>query len=374
MGLRTPLYNAHEEAGAKMVPFGDWDMPLHYGSQVEEHHAVRQACGIFDVSHMLVVDLTGAQVEPFLRYLLANDVAKVSGEGGRALYTCMCNPDGGVIDDLIVYAMEPGWFRMVVNSSRRETDTDWIRSVRDEHYPEVEISERQDLALIAVQGPGAEDRVTGLLDEAAAGTLNALRGFQAAVVATPYGELFVGKTGYTGEKGFEIALPNDAAEPFWRAVVAAGARPCGLGARDTLRLEAGLNLYGNDMDETTTPLEAGLAWTVAWDPADRAFIGRGALEQQRADGPPRKLTGLVLEGKGVLRSHQEVRFAGRDDAGEITSGTFSPTLQRGIAMVRVPADLAKPGTECKVIVRNRELPARLVKYPFVRDSEPTFDL
>lgn len=374
MGLRTPLYNVHVEADAKMVPFGDWDMPLHYGSQVEEHHTVRQACGIFDVSHMLVVDLTGDQAEPFLRYLLANDVAKVSGEGGRALYTCMCNAEGGVIDDLIVYAMEPGWFRMVVNSSRRETDTDWIRSVRDEHFPGVEITERQDLALIAVQGPEAEGVVTGLLDAETAGALDGLRGFQAAVVDTPYGSLFVGKTGYTGEKGFEIALPNESAEPFWRAVVAAGGRPCGLGARDTLRLEAGLNLYGNDMDEGTTPLEAGLAWTVAWEPADRDFIGRAALEKQRAEGPARKLTGLVLEGKGVIRSHQEVRFEGREETGEITSGTFSPTLQRGIAMVRVPADLAKPGTECKVVVRNRELPARLVKYPFVRNAEPTFDL
>jgi aminomethyltransferase len=362
------------EADAKMVPFGDWDMPLHYGSQVEEHHAVRQACGIFDVSHMLVVDLTGEQVEPFLRYLLANDVAKVSGEGGRALYTCMCNAEGGVIDDLIVYAMEPGWFRMVVNSSRRETDTDWIRGVRDEQFPDVEVTERQDMALIAVQGPEAEGLVTGLLAAETAATLEGLRGFQAAVVDTPFGELFVGKTGYTGEKGFEIALPNESAEPFWRAVVAAGARPCGLGSRDTLRLEAGLNLYGNDMDEGTTPLEAGLAWTVAWEPSDRDFIGRAALEKKRAEGPAHKLTGLVLEGKGVLRSHQEVRFEGRDDTGEITSGTFSPTLQRGIAMVRVPADLAKPGTECKVVVRNRELPARLVKYPFVRNAEPTFDL
>ena len=374
MGLRTPLYDVHVEAGAKMVPFGDWDMPLHYGSQVEEHNAVRQACGIFDVSHMRVVDLTGEQVEPLLRYLLANDVAKVSGEGGRALYTCMCNAEGGVIDDLIVYAMAPNWFRMVVNSSRRETDTDWIRQVRDAHFPEAEITERPDLALIAVQGPEAEGIVTGLLDAAAASALDALRGFQAATVQTAFGELFAGKTGYTGEKGFEIALPNEAAASFWQAAVAAGARPAGLGARDTLRLEAGLNLYGNDMDESITPLEAGLAWTVAWEPADRDFIGRAALEQQRADGPARKLTGLVLEGKGVIRSHQEVRFAGREDSGEITSGTFSPTLQRGIAMVRVPADLAQPGTECKVVVRNRELPARLVKYPFVRNSEPTFEL
>jgi len=372
MGLRTPLYNAHVEAGAKMVPFGDYDMPLHYGSQVDEHHAVRTACGIFDVSHMLVVDLTGGEARAFLRWLLANDVAKLDGDPGRALYSCMCNSAGGVIDDLIVYAMRDDWYRMVVNSSRRETDTDWIRARRDEAFSSVEITERQDLSLVAVQGPKAEELLPPLLGSAAAETVNGLKGFQAAVVASELGELFVGKTGYTGEGGYEIALPNEAAEGFWNAVVGAGARPCGLGARDTLRLEAGLNLYGNDMDEATTPLEAGLAWTVAWNPEERDFVGRAALEKQRAEGPPRKLIGLVLEGKGVLRSHQEVRFPGREVSGEVTSGTFSPTLQKGIAFARVPAEVAEPGTECAVVVRNKELPAQLVKYPFVKNGEAAY--
>ena len=372
MGLRTPLYNLHVDAGAKMVPFGDYDMPLHYGSQVEEHHAVRQDCGIFDVSHMLVVDLTGGEARAFLRWLLSNDVAKLDDQPGRALYTCMCNTDGGVIDDLIVYAMRDDWYRMVVNSSRRETDTDWIRARCAERFSEVAISERHDLALIAVQGPRAEALVPPLLGDAAAESVNALKGFQAAVVDSELGELFVGKTGYTGEAGFEVAVPEAAAEGFWKAVVGAGARPCGLGSRDTLRLEAGLNLYGNDMDETTTPLEAGLAWTVAWNPEDRDFIGREALEKQRAEGPGRKLIGLVLEGKGVLRSHQEVRFPGTEASGEITSGTFSPTLQQGIAFARVPAELAVAGTECAVVVRNKELPAKLVKYPFVKNGEAAY--
>lgn len=372
MGLRTPLYNAHVAAGAKMVPFGDYDMPLHYGSQVDEHHAVRNACGIFDVSHMLVVDLTGADARAFLRWLLVNDVAKLDGDPGRALYTCMCNADGGVIDDLIVYAMDDNWFRMVVNSGRRQMDTDWIRARRDDGFPDVAVDERPDLSLLAVQGPQTEEVVPPLLGQSAAQAVAALKGFQAAVVDSELGELFIGKTGYTGEAGYEIALSNEAAEGFWNAVVEAGARPCGLGARDTLRLEAGLNLYGNDMDEATTPLEAGLAWTVAWNPEDRDFIGREALERQRAEGPAHKLIGLVLEGKGVLRSHQEVRFPGHDASGEITSGTFSPTLQKGIAFARVPAEMAVPGSECTVVVRNKELPAKLVKYPFVKNGEAAY--
>ncbi|MFA9461444.1 glycine cleavage system aminomethyltransferase GcvT [Thiohalorhabdus methylotrophus] len=374
MGLRTPLYNTHVAAGAKMVPFGDWDMPLHYGSQVEEHHAVRRACGIFDVSHMQIVDFTGDAVEAFLRHLLANDVAKISGEAGRALYTCMCNPEGGVIDDLIVYFMEPGWFRMVVNASRRQADLEWIRARRDAGHPGVEISPREDLALIAVQGPEAESLLPPLLGGRAEGAVNGLRPFQAAVVTGALGGLFVGKTGYTGEKGFEVAMPDEAAEAFWGAVVEAGARPAGLGARDTLRLEAGLNLYGNDMDEATTPLEGGLAWTVAWEPADRDFIGRAALEKQREAEPERKLIGLVLEGKGVLRSHQEVHFEGLEEVGEITSGTFSPTLERGIALARVPAEAAGPGRSARVVVRNRELPAKLVRPPFVKAGKANFDI
>ena len=374
MGLRTALYDVHVAGGAKMVPFGDWDMPLQYGSQVEEHHAVRSSCGLFDVSHMLVVDVTGEQAEAFLRYLLVNDVAKLGDEEGRALYTCLCKPDGGIIDDLIVYRMHADWFRMVVNSSRRETDTDWIRGVRDDHYPGVVVTERPDLALVAVQGPEAEGLVTGLLDDSGADALNALRGFQAAVVPTDFGELFVGKTGYTGEKGFELALANEVVAGFWRAVVEAGAQPCGLGARDTLRLEAGLNLYGNDMDESTTPLESGLAWTVAWEPKERDFIGRAALEKQRGEGPARKLIGLVLEGKGVLRSHQAVHVEGADAEGETTSGTFSPTLQRGIALARVPAEVAEPGRSCSVTIRNRELPARLVRPPFVKNGVAAIEL
>ncbi len=372
MGLKTPLYEVHVNAGAKMVPFGDWDMPLHYGSQVEEHHAVRQDCGIFDISHMLVVDLTGSEVRSFLRWLLANDVAKLDSQPGGALYTCMCNPQGGVIDDLIVYRMRDDWYRMVVNSSRRESDTSWMQARSEERFSGVAIIKRPDLALLAVQGPRAEMLLPPLLGEPAAGTAETLKGFQAAVTNNELGELFISKTGYTGERGFELALPNESAKSLWQAVVEAGARPCGLGARDTLRLEAGLNLFGNDMDEATSPLESGLAWTVAWEPADREFIGREALERQRAEGPQRKLIGLLLEDKGVLRRHQEVRFPDREASGEITSGTFSPTLQRGIAFARVPADTAQPGAEAKVIMRGKEQPVRLVKAPFVKEGEALY--
>lgn len=356
MGNRTPLFEAHVAAGAKIVDFGGWDMPLHFGSQLDEHHRVRQDSGIFDVSHMCVVDLRGAAVHDFLRGLLANDVARL-GEHGRALYTCMLNEQGGVIDDLIVYRMDDAWYRMVVNTATRERDVDWI--TRHAEPAGVEVVVRDDLAMIAVQGPNARVHAVPLLPAGgqAARSLKPFRAIEA-------GEMFVATTGYTGEDGFEIILPAGRAAAFWNALVEQGCARCGLGARDTLRLEAGMNLYGADMDETTTPLESGLGWSVAWEPVDRAFIGRPVLDEQRAAGVRRRLVGLVLEGRGVLRGHQRVVTEIGD--GDITSGGFAPTLGKSIALARVPA---AAGDEVEVEIRGKLHRARVVKPPFVRRGE-----
>jgi aminomethyltransferase len=358
MGHRTPLYHEHLRLRAKMVDFGGWDMPLHFGSQLEEHHQVRRDAGMFDVSHMTIVDLRGPQVRAFLRKLLANDVDKLRTPG-KALYSCMLNADGGVIDDLIVYFLDDAWMRTVVNASTRDKDLAWIEKQAAPF--QVEVRERRDLAMIAVQGPDARAKTLPLLGDARAAA-EALEPF----VATPAGEWFIARTGYTGEDGFEIMLPVAQAVGLWQRLHAAGVAPIGLGARDTLRLEAGMALYGSDMDETITPLEAGLAWTVALEPAGRDFIGRATLERQKATGVSRKLVGLVLEGKGVLRNHQHVVCAA--GAGEITSGSFSPTLNQSIALARVPSAVA-PGEHCQVEMRGQRVDARVVKYPFVRHGK-----
>jgi aminomethyltransferase len=365
MGLKTPLYDIHVAAHAKIVDFGGWDMPLNYGSQIEEHHAVRRDAGVFDVSHMCVIDLTGARTREFLRYLLANDVGRLTVPG-RALYSCMLLPSGGVIDDLIAYFLTESWFRLVVNAGTRRKDLAWIR----EHAAPfgVEVRERSDLAILAVQGPAAREKTVALLTPAHRDTALDIRRFAAAAVDSR----FVARTGYTGEDGFEIMLPGTEAAAAWRALVAQGARPAGLGARDTLRLEAGMNLYGNDMDETRHPLESGLAWTVALEPEERNFIGREALARARASGADR-LVGLVLEERGVLRSHQIVS-AGAEGAarlGEITSGTFSPTLNRAIALARLAP---QSDTRVWVEIRGKQHAARVVKPPFVRNGKPLIEI
>ena len=356
MGKHTPLYNSHLASGARMVDFGGWDMPVNYGSQIDEHHAVRQDAGMFDVSHMTVVDLEGARVREFLRYLLANDVAKLK-EPGKALYSCMLNNQAGVIDDLIVYFMRDDWFRMVVNAATHDKDIAWIG---EQIKPfGVQLTER-DLAMVAVQGPKARAKAASVMPASLHAPALALKPFSAA-----QGEgLFVARTGYTGEDGFEIMLPAAEAADYWKRFLAAGIKPCGLGARDTLRLEAAMNLYGSDMDEAVTPLESGLAWTIAWEPIDRDFIGRKALVAQRDAGAKRKLVGLVLEDKGVLRGHQKVISEAGE--GEITSGTFSPTMERSIALARVPA---ATGDEVQVDIRGRLCKARVVKPPFVRNGQ-----
>ena len=362
MTAKTVLNETHRALGARMVDFGGWDMPLNYGSQIEEHHAVRKDAGMFDVSHMTVVDLHGERVREFLRHLLANSIDKLT-EHGKALYTCMLNERGGVIDDLIVYYLGESFFRVVVNAATREKDLAWIR--RQAEAFGVEVRERTDFAMIAVQGPQAREKLIGLLAEVDRERIRDMGKFHAAAAQALHGvPLFVARTGYTGEDGFEVLVEPDHAVQLWQALLDAGVKPAGLGARDTLRLEAGMNLYGQDMDEDVTPWEAALGWTVVLDEG-RDFIGRSALEAQKAEGVKRRMVGLVLDEKGVLRHGQTVRTEAGE--GEILSGIFSPTLGKAIAFARVPTgELGEP----RVIIRNRELPVRVVKYPFVRDGKP----
>ncbi|MGB5490111.1 MAG: glycine cleavage system aminomethyltransferase GcvT [Woeseiaceae bacterium] len=363
MGSRTPLYQKHLDANARIVDFGGWDMPLHYGSQKEEHHAVRSKAGIFDVSHMTIVDLSGARVREFLQRLVANDVAKLK-DYGKALYTCMLNPDGGVIDDLIIYFMADTGYRLIVNAATREKDIAWIREQAAAF--DVDVVERDELAMIAVQGPDARELAAPLVGSQwrdAALALKPFNGLQA-------GDTFIARTGYTGEDGWEIVLPAAAAPAMWEGLIQAGAAPCGLGARDTLRLEAAMNLYGSDMDESISPLEAGLEWTVAWEPADRDFIGRGPLEALRDSGARRRFVGLLLEDRGVLRNHQRVVVEGVGE-GEITSGGFSPTIEGSIALARLPAG---DYDRAQVDVRGKLLNVRIVKTPFVRNGQIRIDV
>ena len=353
----TPLNALHRAAGARMVDFGGWDMPVNYGSQIEEHHAVRRDAGLFDVAHMQVVDIDGAGSRDFLRHALANNVDKLQVPG-KALYSCMLNPQGGVVDDLIVYFFRGDFFRLVVNAGTAEKDVAWLRGVLAQGKFLAALTPRRDLAIIAVQGPRAREHTwqafPGWRDVS-----EPLAPFHAALV----GEAMVARTGYTGEDGFEITMPTEGAAPAWEALVAAGAHPAGLGARDTLRLEAGMNLYGQDMDETVSPLDAGLSWTVDFA-SPRDFVGKAALQR---DGQRHEFMGLLLlDAGGVLRAHQKVRTAGGD--GEITSGTFSPTLGKSIALARLPRGTAL-GDTVQVVVRDKLLAARVVKPSFVRNGK-----
>lgn len=363
----TPLNSAHRALGAKMVDFGGWDMPVNYGSQIEEHNAVRSDAGMFDVSHMCVVDVKGANTRAFLRGLLANNVDKLQVPG-KALYSCMLNPEGGVIDDLIVYFLSEDWFRIVVNAGTADNDVAWMNGQNAATSSGVSITQRRDgndpIALVAVQGPNARANVWQVLPTTQAATEN-LKPFNAAIVGdTAFGEAMVARTGYTGEDGFEIGVPASQAEALWNALLAAGVKPAGLGARDTLRLEAGMNLYGQDMDETTNPLDAGLAWTIDLV-SERDFIGKAALQ---AKGQQAQFVGLILREKGgILRAHQRV-IAASGNVGEITSGTFSPSMQQAIALARVPMDVAV-GDTVQVAIRDKHLAASVVKLPFVRNGK-----
>jgi len=363
MTKQTVLNKAHRELGARMVDFGGWDMPVNYGSQIDEHHEVRNAVGMFDVSHMTVVDVSGKQAKAFLQRLLANDVAKLTRQG-KALYSCMLNEKAGVIDDLIVYFLDDENYRLVVNASTREKDLAWINQQAEAF--EVSIEERPNLAIIAVQGPKARQKVCPILPERLGMSAAEIKPFSACW----FGEWFVGRTGYTGEDGFEIMLPEEKAEGFWKQLLEVGVKPCGLGARDTLRLEAGMNLYGQDMDETKHPLESGLAWTIAWSPEDRDFIGKTALAAIKKQSAHDKFVGLLLQDKGVLRGHQKVVLAD-GSTGEITSGGYSPTLERSIALARVPANI---GETCQIDIRGKLKNAKVVKPCFVRQGAVQIEL
>ena len=351
---RTPLYQAHSDMGAKLVDFGGWEMPLHYGSQIEEHHQVRRDCGMFDVSHMQVLDIRGKDSRNFLSHLVANNVDKLRAPG-KALYSAMLNADGGVIDDLIIYYMDESWFRIVVNAGTAEKDIAWMEQQATGFS--VEISPKWDLAMIAVQGPNAREKVWEALPGSKELT-ESLIPFSAVEMGT----MFVARTGYTGEDGFEIMIPARAAPFFWATLAEKGVKPIGLGARDTLRLEAGMNLYGQDMDETVSPLEAGLAWTVDLK-SERDFIGKTALLSKPVKS---QLAGLLLLDRGVLRSHHKVSTSHGE--GEITSGSFSPTLEQSIALARIPKEVAT-GEEVRVLVRDKLLRAKVVKYPFARNGK-----
>ncbi|MGZ0722561.1 glycine cleavage system aminomethyltransferase GcvT [Kluyvera cryocrescens] len=361
MAQQTPLYDQHVLCGARMVDFHGWMMPLHYGSQIDEHHAVRTDAGMFDVSHMTIVDLHGSRTREFLRYLLANDVARLT-KPGKALYSGMLNASGGVIDDLIVYYLTEDYFRLVVNSATREKDLSWITQHAEPYA--IDITVRDDLSLIAVQGPNAQVKATSLFSDEQRHAVEGMKPF----FGVQAGDFFIATTGYTGEAGYEIALPKEQAADFWQKLVQAGVKPCGLGARDTLRLEAGMNLYGQEMDESISPLAANMGWTIAWEPAERNFIGREVLELEREKGTE-QLVGLVMTEKGVLRGELPVRFTdanGNAREGVITSGTFSPTLGHSIALARVPAGI---GETAIVQIRNREMPVKVTKPIFVRNGK-----
>ena len=348
MADNTPLFDAHVAAGGKMVDFAGWMMPVNYGSQIEEHTAVRTDAGMFDVSHMTIVDIDGPDAEDFLRKVIANDVTALAEY--QALYGTALNAHGGILDDLIVYRLPKG-FRVVVNASTREKMLDWfdaqsMTNMRIEHKPQV---------MLAVQGPEAINKLLAAIDLPEL----SIKPFFAAA----HDDWLIGRTGYTGEDGVEVMLPVEQGLALWQSLLAVGVKPAGLGARDTLRLEAGLNLYGQDMSEATSPYVSNIGWTVAWEPADRGFIGRHALQDVRL-APTHKLTGIILEDKGVLRHDQSV--ATDAGPGVVTSGTYSPTMQCSIGLVRVPA---QAGDDCSVDIRGSQKKARLVKPPFVRKGK-----
>ncbi|MEW9897811.1 glycine cleavage system aminomethyltransferase GcvT [Chitinivorax sp. PXF-14] len=356
---RTPLFQSHVDCGAKMVDFAGWEMPIHYGSQLKEHDIVRTDAGMFDVSHMTVVDVTGAGAQAYLQRLIANDVAKL-GYLGKALYSGMLNEQGGVIDDLIVYLTDWG-YRVVVNAATRDKDLAWME--KQTAGFDVKLTERAELAMVAVQGPNAIAKSCQAFADKAE-LIRSLKVFQ----GLPSGSWFIARTGYTGEDGLEIMVPATEVATFWQALLAAGVAPAGLGARDTLRLEAGMNLYGHEMDESISPLEAGMGWTLVWEPASRDFTGRKALEAQKAAGVKMKQVGLVLEGRGVMRDGMKVVAGGGE--GITTSGTYSPSLKTSIAIARVPA---ATGATAQVEIRGTLTEVRVVKMPFVRNGKKVFE-
>lgn len=361
MAKHTPLYDQHIACGAHTVDFHGWIMPLHYGSQLNEHHAVRQAVGLFDISHMTIVDVQGSDAREFLRLVLANDVARMS-QPGSAQYTLMLNNNGGVVDDLIVYFLAENLYRLIFNAATRDRDLDWLNSHKTGF--DINFEARDDLALLSLQGPQATDKLKAILPPPQLLDVIALKPF----CCRQFGEWFVATTGYTGEKGFEIALPATQVIDTWETLIDAGIQPVGLGARDTLRLEAGMNLYGQEMDEQTSPFAANLAWTIAWQPTERQFIGREAAEQLKQTNT-QQLVGLIMSERGVMRAGMPVSF-NSDNDGFITSGAFSPTLGCSIALARAPIEVNK---HARLDIRGRKMQVRVTRPAFVRHGQSLID-
>ncbi len=364
MEKKTPLHHEHEQLQAHIVDFYGWQMPMHYGSQVLEHRAVRGAVGMFDVSHMTIVDVQGSDAKTFLQYILANDVAKL--DRGQACYTLMLNDQAGILDDLIVYNMHPLSYRLVLNAATKDKDLFWIKE-HSQSY-QVDLKLRDDLAMLAIQGPAYLNTLAHLFSKSAMQDISALKPFH----CLDREGLFVAATGYTGEKGVELFVSQDRIVTLWKTLIEAGVQPCGLGARDTLRLEAGMHLYGQDMDEQVNPLEANLSWTVAWTPAERRFVGREALELIREQGISQRLVGIVMQDKGVLRSGMSVTFMDQQSQtceGTITSGTFSPTLGHAIALVRAPLGIKPEGN---VNIRKQCIKIQLTTPYFVKNGQSVF--
>ena len=351
---RTTLNATHKAAGAQMVDFGGWEMPLHYGSQIAEHHAVRQHAGVFDVSHMAALDIAGADTLPFLRQLLANDVQKLVPL--KALYTLLLNESGGVVDDLIAYLIAPDFARLILNAACAEKDIAHITQYAEKWALDVHFNRRSDLSLLALQGPESHNIFSQSFKDL---DITDLKPFTCRV----FPKAFIAYTGYTGEKGVECLIPNESAESFWESFIKNGAKPCGLGARDTLRLEAGMPLYGHEMNESTNPYEAGLGWTIDLKDANRDFLGKTALLEKTAEA---QTLGLVLQNRGVLREGYAIET--KSGEGKITSGTFSPTMQRAIALARLPLKV-KTGDSVSVIIRDKKSPALVVQPPFVRNGK-----
>ncbi|MEO5346852.1 MAG: glycine cleavage system aminomethyltransferase GcvT [Magnetococcus sp. YQC-9] len=356
---KTVLHDRHLGLAARMAPFAGWEMPLDYGSQLQEHHAVRRDCGVFDVSHMGVVDLSGGDVLGLLRWLLACNPDRLVDGAGQ--YGLLLNERGGVTDDLITYRLHANLFTLVINAGNREKDLAWIRIHAPAHN--VTVRERHDLAILALQGPHAIRHLASALPGAVAERAAGLPSFH----ILEHDGWRVARTGYTGEDGFELLVPTVEAGAVWDRLLASGVTPAGLVARDTLRLEAGMNLHGRDMDNKSNPLERGLGWTIAWEPASRFFSGRQVLEPLRHDPGLRKRIGILLTDRGVLRDHQPVILE-NEVVGEITSGGYSPTLEKGIALAVVQPRV-QPGMVCQVEVRGRRLMARAVRPPFVRHGK-----
>lgn len=355
MTKKTSLYEEHVKSGAKFISFAGWMMPLHYGSQIKEHLEVRQNVGVFDVSHMTIIDLLGTGCRAFLRLLLTIDIDKL--KVGQAGYALLLNHHAGIIDDLIVYYFGPDRFRLIFNASTHDTILAWLS--RYAHDMAVGIQERVDLAMIAIQGPKAKEKLLPLLSSSAMDTTSTLGMFESTEVEN----WFIARTGYTGEDGYEVILPHQDMKVLWQKLIHAGVQPCGLGARDSLRIEAGLLLHGQDMNEEVSPLECGLDRFVDWEPSLREFVGKGALEIQKRLGIKKKMVGLLLLDKGILRSHQKI-ITDNNLEGYVTSGTFSPILNASIGFGRVPSGEAQGLV--KIEMRDKLIRAKIVEPRFIK--------